>query len=432
MSQRVRVRFAALSFVCSLLATPTVRSESFFFKDGDRVVMMGDSITEQHLYSNYVEMWTVTRFPAWNLTFRNVGIGGDRSTGGNSRFARDVVKYKPTALTVDFGMNDGGYKPFDETTFKTYMGGLRGIADQAKAAGIRVAWITPQPLDEGSPGATARTGYNLTLESFSEGVKTIAERSDGLFVDQFHPYLAVLDKARAAGAKYDRITAGDAVHPGPPGQALMAYGILKGMGFPARVSSVEIALEPSTAGEARVHAENCRVSDVARDGDTLRFRRADQALPFFPDEARRILTWAPILEELNEYTLKVVGLKPGRYEVRLGGKVAAEFAADDLARGVNLAEAALRGGPVADQVKAVKAAIEAKNKYHHDRIFRGVVLAPANVPDWLGVKMSASDIDTRRRAALEERMAKMPELDDAIRQALVIRPHDVEIAPIAR
>ena len=43
---------------------------------------MGDSITEQHLYSNYVEMWTVSRFPQWKLTFRNAGIGGDRSVGG--------------------------------------------------------------------------------------------------------------------------------------------------------------------------------------------------------------------------------------------------------------------------------------------------------------------------------------------------------------
>src|SRR5690242_8882962 len=132
------VLFAAAA--CSANPAPAA---DFFFKDGDTVVMMGDSITEQHLYSNYVEMWTVTRFPAWDLTFRNVGIGGDRSIGGNTRFKRDVSAYKPTALTVDFGMNDGGYKPFDEATFKTYMGGLRGIADQAKAAGIRVAWITP-------------------------------------------------------------------------------------------------------------------------------------------------------------------------------------------------------------------------------------------------------------------------------------------------
>src|SRR3954470_1818324 len=100
------------------LAPAHAADATFFFKDGDRVIMIGDSITEQYLYSSYVEMWTSTRFPSWDITFRNVGIGGDRSVGGNSRFKRDVLANKPTAMTVDFGMNDGGYKPFDEPGFK--------------------------------------------------------------------------------------------------------------------------------------------------------------------------------------------------------------------------------------------------------------------------------------------------------------------------
>ncbi len=207
----------------------------FFFKDGDVVVVMGDSITEQHLYSNYLEAWSVCRFPKRNLTFRNVGIGGDRSTGGNSRFKRDVLPHKATVLTVDFGMNDGSYRAFDEKIFQTYMKGLQGIADQAKAANIRVAWITPQPLELREEGPAFK-GYNKTLEKFSEGVKQIAQKNDGVFVDQFHPYLAVLAKARATDPKKTNITGGDPVHPGPPGQALMASSILKGLDFQRLVS----------------------------------------------------------------------------------------------------------------------------------------------------------------------------------------------------
>ena len=169
--------------VMAVIGTASAPAEDFFFKDGDTVVMIGDSITEQHLYSNYVEMWTVTRFPQWKLTFRNVGIGGDRSVGGNARFMRDVLLHKPTAMTVDFGMNDGGYGGFSEAVFKPYMDGLQGMADQAKAADIRVAWATPQPLDNGDQGPTALVGYNQTLEKFSDGVKVIADRNDGLFVD---------------------------------------------------------------------------------------------------------------------------------------------------------------------------------------------------------------------------------------------------------
>ena len=119
----MRTAILSLFALFALWATPVraadpAKSDKFFFKDGDAVVIIGDSITEQHLYSNYVEMWTVTRFPSWKLTFRNTGIGGDTSPGGNGRFKRDVLRYKPTAMTVDFGMNDGGYGGFDEKRYE--------------------------------------------------------------------------------------------------------------------------------------------------------------------------------------------------------------------------------------------------------------------------------------------------------------------------
>jgi lysophospholipase L1-like esterase len=404
-------------------AADAAKAGDFFFKDGDVVVMIGDSITEQHLYSNYVEMWTVTRFPAWKLTFRNTGIGGNTSTGGNNRFKRDVLRYNPTAMTVDFGMNDGGYQAFNEGRFKAYYNGLQGMADQAKAAKIRVAWITPQPLDNGEQGKTALVGYNKTLEQFSEqGVKEIAEKNGGLFVDQFHPYLAVLDKARGAMDKYNRITAGDAVHPGPPGQSLMAASILKGLHLPPLVASVEF----DAAKEPTPQAKNCKVSNFASKEGGFTWEQLDEALPFFPPEATGILKWAPILDELNEYRLKVTGLKDGKYEVRLGGKTVATYAASELGNGVNLAAGALKEGPIADQVKAVKAAVEKKNKYHHDNIFRGVVLA--GVPDWL--KLSSQEIEQKKEAAFQERMAKMPEYDAEVRKALEMKPHTVEVAPV--
>src|SRR4051794_39212643 len=187
-------RLAPVWFLAALALAPAATAQEFFFKKGDVAVVMGDSITEQRLYSNYLEAWSVTRFPDYNLVFRNVGIGGDRSTGGNSRFKRDVLPHKPTVLTVDFGMNDGGYQAFKEQTFNVYMKGLQGIADQAKAANIRVLWITPQPVEH-NPGA-AQESYNKTLEKFGEGVKEIAQKNDGLFADQFHPYWAVIQKAR--------------------------------------------------------------------------------------------------------------------------------------------------------------------------------------------------------------------------------------------
>jgi len=418
-------------------AAPVCSAQSFFLKKGDVVVVMGDSITEQRLYSNYLEIWSQTRFPSYNLVLRNVGIGGDRSTGGNGRFKRDVLPFKPTVLTVDFGMNDGNYwwvgKMAGKKTialadidaaYGTYMKGLQGIADQAKAANIRVAWVTPQPV-ENNPGDPNEM-YNPTLGRFSDGVKEIAKKNDGLFADQFHPYWAVIHKAREAGEK-GRITGGDAVHPGPPGQALMAASILKALGFPKLVSSVDVTVGPNLVGAV---GQNCGAfSDVKSLAGGVSFKRQDLALPFFPEQAKSLLKWTPLLEEMNDYGLKVTGLRAGKYDVKLEGKKVAEYSDKELAKGVNLASAALTVGPVADQVKDVIKAVNDKTNYYHDQIYSPLVLQRglAKNPDFKDVPKE--EIAKRREALIEQRMQKMAEFDAAIRKALEPRSHLVEIVP---
>src|SRR5665213_77155 len=65
----------------TLLVAPFHRAvaRDFFIHDGDRVVFLGDSITQQQFYTNYIEAYALSRHPLWNLTFRNVGWGGDTS-----------------------------------------------------------------------------------------------------------------------------------------------------------------------------------------------------------------------------------------------------------------------------------------------------------------------------------------------------------------
>ena len=418
---RLAILLSSLSVPLYSVPLSAVHAEDFFFKDGDRVVMIGDSITEQHLYSNYVEMWTVTRFPKWKITFRNVGIGGDRSVGGNSRFARDVLLHKPTAMTVDFGMNDGSYREFSDQTFKPYMDGLQGMADQATAANIRTAWVTPQPLDNDEQGKTALTGYNQTLEKFSEGVRAISEKNSGKFVDQFHPYLQVLDAARSKADKYNRITAGDAVHPGPPGQALMAASILKGMNFPSLVAAVAIDAKQNKV----VSQENCTVEGLQATATSVKFKKLDKAIPFFPEDASSILPWTPILDELNDYKIQVTGLAPGKYKVRIDSVDVAELSAESLGAGVDIAAEVLKSGPIAEQAKKVKEAVEKKNRYHHDQIFRGIVLT--GVPEWIYSVVPREQLEEKKNALVNERLEKVAQLDVEVAESLKMQTHYFEI-----
>jgi len=406
----------ALALLAS--ASPCTATE-FLLKDRDKVVMMGDSITAQHMYSSYLEAWAITRFPAWDLRFFNVGIGGDGAGGGNHRFKRDVLSYAATALTVDFGMNDAG------GDIKTFTEAMQGIADQAKAAGIRVAWCSPQACENPDDKLAIDTTGNRPLEKITEGVRqTAVTNGNALFIDQFHPYLEFIDKARPTHPK-TRVGGGDQVHPGPAGATLMAATILKGMSLPSLVASVEI----DAASRKVVANRNCTVEglQVGADGK-ITFNQKDNALPFFPEgDAKNILQWLPILEELNDYRLKVTGLKAGRYEIRLAGVKVADCSNDELGAGVNLAAAVLAAGPIADQVKAVWAAIGAKSGYFRDKIFGGVMLA-GGAPEFLG--MTSEQVEAKREEVFKERMGRLNELFDAIRKALVMHANLVEIIPV--
>ena len=87
------VLFAA----CTLPASAS--DGDFFFKKGDRIIFLGDSITEQYQYSTYIELFLTTRFPAGNMQFLNAGISGDTANGGARRFAEHVLSEKPSRST---------------------------------------------------------------------------------------------------------------------------------------------------------------------------------------------------------------------------------------------------------------------------------------------------------------------------------------------
>src|SRR5919108_937249 len=135
-------RLLATLFV--LLAAAPLRAdppEHFFFQKGDRIVFLGDSITEQYQYSTYIELYLTSRFPNWQMTFLNAGIGGDTATGGARRFQSHVLDEKPTAVTIDFGMNDGGYGKFNPDRNAMYVKNTEAMLEAAKNAGVRVALI---------------------------------------------------------------------------------------------------------------------------------------------------------------------------------------------------------------------------------------------------------------------------------------------------
>jgi hypothetical protein len=111
-SSGLRIRqwigLAAVGVLVNLRAGLTQAQDTFPLKDGDTWIMAGDSITAQHLHSNYIEAFCYARFPKLTFCFRNSGVGGDTIPKLLARFDYDVAAWAPTVVSVELGMNDQG------------------------------------------------------------------------------------------------------------------------------------------------------------------------------------------------------------------------------------------------------------------------------------------------------------------------------------
>src|SRR5947209_3258786 len=253
----------------------------FALREGDHVVFYGDSITDQRLYTTFVEDYVVTRFPHTNIWFIHSGWGGDRVTGGGGgpidlRLERDVIAYKPTVMTIMLGMNDASYRAYDPSIFDKYAGGYQHIVETVKRAlpGIRLTLIQPSPFDDVTRAPNFEGGYNAVLVRYGQFVKELGEKEGAAVADLNTPVVAALEKAKSLDADTAQKIVPDRVHPAPGGHLLMAEALLKAWNAPAIVTAV--ALDASAPSVAR--QENTRVSDL-RNGSGLSWTQKDDALP---------------------------------------------------------------------------------------------------------------------------------------------------------
>jgi lysophospholipase L1-like esterase len=339
-------------------------------KDGDRVVFYGDSITDQRLYTTFVETYIVTRFPSWRVTFVHSGWGGDRVTGGGGgpidrRLQRDVFAYNPTVVTVMLGMNDAAYQPFKQAIFDVYARGYQHLVESLKShlEGVRITLLEPSPFDDVTRKPRFEGGYNQVLIRYGEFVKGLGDKEGALVADLNTPLVVALKKAMAIDPPAAQNLIHDRIHPGPAGQLLMALALLKAWNAPALVSAIELdAVSPRVVKE-----ENAEVESFKVDG-TISWRQHDRSLPLPIDLNDTVIALAvkasDVEQELNRESLKVSSLGAPRYMLRIDGVDVAELTKDQLARGVNLAEFET---PMYRQAEAVHVLTLRHNDLHFQR-----------------------------------------------------------------
>jgi hypothetical protein len=256
------------------------------------------------------------------------------------------------------------------------------------------------------------------LRKFFDGLKEVAAKTDAAFVDQFDPYMTILLRERASNPPVYVGGGSDSVHPGPVGQMLMTWALLKDLGATATVSRADI----NAGSEEVLAAEKCRVGHLKTTGGVVSFDRLDDALSMPIDErAESALKLAPISEELNALELRVSGLAAKNYSVNIDGEAWAKVTATELAKGWNMADTA---GPMTKQGQEVLRLIFDKNNLYFHR-WREIQLY--DFPAWA----KGPELEAKRTTELVRLDQKLDEMEQKIDKARKPKPHHFELRPEA-
>lgn len=203
------------------------------FADGDRIVFIGDSITDAGRrdrcapygdgYVSLVRAFVTARHPALRLTWANHGIGGNTVRDLAARWETDALGAEPTWLSVMIGINDvwrafngkpEGAVPIDEYE-KTLRSLLRRAVD---VTGCRLILADPYVIepDRQEPQRARSDRYGAVVAALA-----------GEFGAVHVPTQRAFDEVLAVSPA--QAWAADRIHPVLAGHAVIADAFLRAL-----------------------------------------------------------------------------------------------------------------------------------------------------------------------------------------------------------
>ena len=207
------------------------------FSSGQRLVMIGDSITDcgrarpvgekDGLGSGYVSMVNAAleaRHPECRVQIMNTGIGGNRVTDLQQRWQTDVTDLKPDWLSIMIGINDvwrqfDSVELADQVDIATYEQILDELVTRTKPGLSGLILMTPYFIEPRRDDA-----MRAMMDDYTAVVKRLAEKHDAILGDtqaSFDAYLA---------HRPSESLCGDRVHPNATGHQIIADTFLAVVG----------------------------------------------------------------------------------------------------------------------------------------------------------------------------------------------------------
>lgn len=224
---RIAAVLAVAAFAAGLHAEPVT------LKKGDRIVFLGDSITEAGAgakgYVTLIRQALDEKHKDLGVEVIGAGISGNKVPDLQRRLDRDVLARKPTVVVIYIGINDvwhGESDPARGTTPGAFEAGLKEIIGKCRKAGARVVLCTPSVIGEKADGSNK---LDAKLDEYSAISRKVAKETHSHLCDLRKEFLSHL-KANNAGQRESGVLTSDRVHLNDAGNRFVAQAILKCLG----------------------------------------------------------------------------------------------------------------------------------------------------------------------------------------------------------
>ena len=335
-----------LSFIPGFLTAQQLRDP--IFKDGDKVCFVGNSITNNSQFYNFVNVFYATRYPERKVVFINCGISGDVTQGILNRMESDILIHKPTWSVLMIGMNDvnrglyaksreneAGIEEKKKQALEVYRKNLEIIVPKLLENGRKLILQKPSIYDQtGDLPAENLVGVNDALKTCADYAQALADKYQLPTVDYWTILTEINKKVQQKDPKAT-IIGSDRVHPGPPGHMIMAYEFLKSTGASEYVSKIVVEKNAGKSGKSSL---NCDITDLTFGKEQIRFSVKEKSLPFpVGDDAAQALSLVPLTEQFNKEILQVKNISKGAYQLYIDNAEIGRYLSQELEQGINLA-----------------------------------------------------------------------------------------------
>jgi lysophospholipase L1-like esterase len=344
---------------------PTGGGNSWSFRDGDRVALIGGTFIEREQRYGYLETALTIANPDKTITFRNLGWSGD-TVGGVSRSGFDppeagfkqlvdqVNAVKPTVIVVGYGANEAFA---GEAGLDAFVKGYERLIDALTPLKARFLFLAPLRQENlGSP-LPDPAGHNEDLRRYSNAIRDLAKRRQVPFVT----FDLIRNRGRASGVVH---LTDNGIHLTPMGYWAVAKTLAQPFTLNVKFSDPDVGkvtLHDTRRVLGDAYERITRLDAMEKTSRGLRFTLKAGQLPMPPAPGEPSTTINA--SRVGKRTLTVEGLSQGRYRLEIDGHVVATAPSSAWARGVEVADAQAE----LEQVEKLRQTIIKKNELFFHR-----------------------------------------------------------------